>query len=141
LAEKKVGFVGVKGGIRGLLKMGRRKIQTHKFQYSSQDMSDKPQWVEITTFNNIIEWIFNNEIRDIDWKGRLHADSLYRIAKDFKGKIFIGIKGGESSLRDMDEDEIRNKEWNISTQKPNPQWISGELFSTILDEKIVFESL
>ena len=96
LADKSIGFVGVKGGIRGLLKMKKGKIRTHKFQFSSQDMSDKPQWLEIRTFNDIIKWILNNEIRDIEWQGRLHADSLYRIAKDFKEKIFIGIKGGKT---------------------------------------------
>ena len=138
LADKSIGFVGVKGGIRGLLKMKKGKIRTHKFQFSSQDMSDKPQWLEIRTFNDIIKWILNNEIRDIEWQGRLHADSLYRIAKDFKEKIFIGIKGGENTLRSMEADEIRNKEWNISTEKSNPQWISGKLFSQISDEKGVF---
>ena len=138
LADKNIGFVGVKGGIRGLLKMEKGKIRTHKFQFSSQDMSAKPQWIEIQTFNDIIKWILNYEIRNIDWKGRLHADSLYRIAKDFKGKIFIGIKGGENTLRSMEPDEIRNKEWNISTERSNPQWISGELFRQISDEKGVF---
>lgn len=138
LKDKNLGFVGVKGGIRGLLKMEKKKIKNHKFQYTSQDMSNSPQWVEIDTFNAIISWIFQKEIKDIDWRGRLHSDSLYKIAKDFKQKVFIGIKGGENTLRAMGVDEIKNREWNISTEKHNSQWIDGELFYEILNKKNVY---
>ena len=138
LTDKNMGFVGVRGGIRGLLRMEKTKIKNHKFQYTSQDMSNYPQWIEINTFNGIINWIFNKGIREIDWKGRLHADSLYKIAKDFQQKIFIGIKGGENTLRAMGVDEIKNREWNISTEKHNSQWIDGELFYEILNKKNVY---
>ena len=138
LTDKNMGFVGVRGGIRGLLRMEKTKIKNHKFQYTSQDMSNYPQWIEINTFSGIINWIFNKGIREIDWKGRLHADSLYKIAKDFHQKIFIGIKGGENTLRAMGVDEIKNREWNISTEKHNSQWIDGELFYEILNKKNVY---
>ncbi len=138
LEDKNKGYVGVKGGIRGLLKMGERKIKSHKFQYTSQDMSDKPYWIEINTFKDIIKWIFYKEIKEIDWKGRLPSESLYKIAKDFKKKVFIGIRGGETAFKNMEPDEIKNKEWNISTEKANAQWIDGELFCKILDEKSAY---
>jgi hypothetical protein len=138
LAHKNAGYVGVKGGIRGLLKMETTKIRTHRFQYSSQDMSDKPQWIEIETFNKIVAWISTGNVADIAWRGRLHADSLYRVAKDFGNKVFIGIKGGQNALRAMPPEEIRSREWNISTERSNPQWISGALFVEIVDGKGVY---
>ena len=138
LEDKNKGYVGVKGGIRGLLKMGEMKIKSHKFQYTSQDMSDKPYWIEINTFKDIIKWIIYKEIKEIDWKGLLPSESLYKIAKDFKKKVFIGIRGGETALKNMEPDEIINKEWNISTEKANAQWIDGELFCKILDEKSAY---
>jgi hypothetical protein len=138
LEEKDKGYVGVKGGIRGLLKMDKPKIRIHKFQYTSQDMYNKPCWIEIATFKDILGWIFDKKIKNIDWKGRLHAESLYKIAKDFKQKVFIGIKGGEQVLKNMGPDEIKNKKCSISTEKANAQWIDGELFCNIIDEKGVY---
>lgn len=138
LEDKNKGYVGVKGGIRGLLKMGEMKIKSHKFQYTSQDMSYKPYWLEINTFKDIIKWIICKEIKEIDWKGRLPSESLYKIAKDFKKKVFIGIKGGETAFKNMEPDEIKNKEWNISTEKATAQWIDGELFCKILDQKSAY---
>lgn len=139
LEARNKGYVGVKGGIRGLLKMGEsNKIKSHKFQYTSQDMSNKPYWIDIETFRDIIKWLFYKEIKYIDWKGRLPSESLHKIAKDFKKKVFIGIRGGETALKNMEPDEIKNKEWNISTEKANAQWIDGELFCKILDEKSAY---
>ena len=138
LEARNKGYVGVKGGIRGLLKMGESKIKSHKFQYTSQDMSNKPYWIDIETFRDIIKWLFYKEIKYIDWKGQLPSESLHKIAKDFKKKVFIGIRGGETALKNMEPDEIKNKEWNISTEKANAQWIDGELFCKILDEKSAY---
>jgi hypothetical protein len=138
LKNENEGYVGVKGGIRGLLKMEEPKIKIHKFQYTTQDMSEKPNWIEIKTFNDIIKWVLYKEIKDIDWKGNLHSESLYKIAKDYKEKVFIGIKGGEKALKNMEPDQIKNKGWGISTVKATAQWIDGELFCKIIDEKEVF---
>jgi len=138
LKTENEGYVGVKGGIRGLLRLEESKIKSHKFQYTSQDMSKKPYWIEVTTFNDIIKWLLYKEIKDIDWKGNLHSESLYKIAKDFKKNVFIGIKGGEKALKNMTPDEIKNKGWGISTEKATAQWIDGELFCKIIDEKNIF---
>ena len=138
LMLKNSGYVGVKGGMRGLLKMDDTAIKTHKFQYTSQDMSLKPFWLEIDTFKKVISWILYNKIEDIDWKGRFLSKDLYMIAKDYKSKVFIGIRGGENALKNMNKDEIINRDWNISTEKANPQWIDGELFYNIIKQKNVF---
>ena len=138
LQNKTKGYVGVAGGIGGLLKMDKSKIKSHKFQYTSQDMSDKRSWMKITTFKNLIRWLLHKETRDIDWEGQYPSESLYKIAKDFRQKVFIGIQGGEKALRSMEPDVIRNKSWNISTEKATAQWIDGELFLRIIDEKAVY---
>jgi len=101
-------------------------------------MSRKPYWLEVDTFKKIIYWILDNTINDIEWKGRLSSKNLYMIAKDFGPKVFIGIKGGENALRNMSSDKIKNHEWNISTIKASSQWVDGELFYKIMDEKQIF---
>ncbi len=118
--------------------MDNASIKTHKFQYTSQDMSHKPYWLEVDTFKKIISWILNNMVEDIDWKGRLPSKNLYMIAKDYGSKVFIGIRGGENALRNMNADEIKNRDWNISTEKASPQWIDGELFYNMLNQKNIF---
>lgn len=138
LMLKNSGYVGVKGAMRGLLKMDNTAIKTHKFQYTSQDMSLKPLWLEIDTFKKVISWILHNKIEDIDWKGRIPSKNLYTIAKDYKSKVFIGIRGGENALKNMNKDEIINRDWNISTEKANPQWIDGESFYNIIKQKNIF---
>ena len=101
-------------------------------------MSHKPYWLEVDTFKKIISWILNNMVEDIDWKGRLPSKNLYMIAKDYGSKVFIGIRGGENALRNMNADEIKNRDWNISTEKASPQWIDGELFYNMLNQKNIF---
>ena len=138
LMLKDGGYVGVKGAVRGLLKMNNANIRTHKFQYTSQDMSLKPFWLEVDTFKKIVSWLLDNEIGDIDWTGRIPSENLYMIAKDYGSKIFIGIRGGENALRNMSGEEIKKHDWNISTEKANPQWIDGELFYNITKQKNIF---
>lgn len=138
LTLKNSGYVGVKGGMRGLLKMDRTSIKTHEFQYTSQDMSDERNWLEADTFKKIILWLLYNEIGDIGWKGRIPSENLYMIAKDFRSKVFIGIRGGENALKSMTGEEIKNHDWGISTEKATPQWIDGELFYNIIKQKNIF---
>ena len=139
LKIKDKGYVGVQGGIRGLLRMEQDKIKNYKFQYTSQDMSKKSNWIEINTFQNIIKWVLYHEIVEIDWKGSFHSELLYKIANDYKGKVFIGIKGGEEALRNMETQVIKSKEWGISTEQSTTQWIDGTLYCNILKEKGAYQ--
>jgi hypothetical protein len=133
------GYVGVQCGIRGLLKMEQGKIKNHKFQYTSQDMSKKRYWIEINTFQIIIRWILYHELQEIDWNGSFSSELLYKIANDYKGRVFIGIRGGEEALRNMETQVIKSKEWGISTEQSTPQWIDGTLFCDILKEKGAYQ--
>ncbi len=140
LKSKNVGFVGVQGKIKGLLNRDKAVISNYKFQYTSQDMSFKPNWIEIDLFKKIVDWFLYGKVGDIDWTGagKLPSKILYMIAKDFKSQVFIGIQGGEKKLKGMSKDEILKKNWEISTEKATAQWIDGELFYNILTEKEVF---
>jgi len=138
LKDKDKGYVGVQGGIGGLFRMKQGDIKNYKFQYSSQDMSKKSNWIEIDTFLNIIKWLLFSEVEKIDWKGSFNSEFLYKIANSYKEKVFIGIKGGEEALRSMAPKVIEGKKWGISTERSTSQWIDGILFCEILEEKGVF---
>jgi len=138
LTTKITGYIGVRGGIRGLVQMDIPKIKTHKFQYSSQDMSNKPYWIEVDTFKKITSWLLHNEIQEIDWRGNLPSKQLYMIAKDFGSSVYIGIKGGEKALTEMSVDIIKNKNWGISTEQATAQWIDGKSFVQIIQAKSVY---
>jgi len=132
------GFVGVNYDVTGLFRMKVSEIKNYKFQYTSQEMANKRNWLEIEEFKKITRWLIEHSIEDIVWSGVFPSELLYRIACDYKQKVFIGIKGGEKALRDMGAEEIVRRKWEISTEKATAQWIDGVLFSEILKEKDVY---
>lgn len=102
-------------------------------------MSNKPGWFEIGFFNKITKWLINNEEVDVKWQGTFYSDVLFKIAKGFNDKVYIGIQGGEKALKNMDNDKIRNKRWKIDHKKgPTNNWIGGKTFFKILEKKKVF---
>ncbi|MBF0542550.1 MAG: PD-(D/E)XK nuclease family protein, partial [Nitrospirae bacterium] len=128
--EKTSGYVGVNGGVAGLIRISNI-LNDYLFQYSSQDMSNKNNWIDIENFKKIVNWLLNETISEIDWDNlvnTLDSESLFKIAMDFKGKVFIGIRGGLNSLNAMSPIEIKEKKWGISTTKSTNQWIDGETF-------------
>jgi hypothetical protein len=134
------GFVGVQNGIGGLLRrMTMNKIRVHQFQYTKADMSNRAGWLDIELFNNVTKWLVNGENVDIKWQGKFYSDVLFKIAKDFKNNVFIGIKGGASALSNMDNEKIMKKQWQIDYKKgPTSNWIDGGTFYEIIKEKNVF---
>jgi hypothetical protein len=134
------GCVGVKNRISGLLRMSKEDINNKKFQYTSQDMLHKNHWIGIKKFKSICKWIIDGSLEEIEWDDNLSSKLLYRIAKDYKDKVFIGIKGGKDALEGMEAEVLKTKKWNISICQPNPQWISGELYYKILKEKGINEN-
>ena len=59
---------------------------------------------------------------------------IYQIANDFN--IFVGIRGEELALRSLSIDEIKSKEWAITTNNEgkNRQWIDGKLYCEIFEQ-------
>ena len=133
------GYVGVATGISGLFRMQKETLKTFKFQYTTTDMSTKWQWLDIITFNKITKWILNDEFADIDWEGTYSSDVLYKIAKGFRNRVFIGIQGGKEALMKMENTTIRSKKWGISPESgKSKNWIDGETFFEIIEDKDVF---
>lgn len=131
-------FVGVKGGRRGLLQMQPNELRNYGFQYSKQNMTNKRNWMHVDEFKKLAAWILNKDKPTIEWEGKFPADILYKISKDYGSYVFIGIKGGESALNSMSSSDIKNKEWQVGTEKATSQWIPGDKFKEILEKKQVF---
>lgn len=133
--ENKQGFVGVQYGISGLLQLESNQILKTKFQYTSEDMSGRRNWIRIADFNRIIEWM-NSKSKGLEWLrlvGKLPVEALYKIAKRSGDEVYIGIKGGEKSLQEMPPQIIKTKNWGISTKQPSEQWIKGRKFAEIIE--------
>lgn len=139
LRSMKNGFVGVKDGISGLLKMSLSDIGKHQFQVSQNDMLGKRNWMPLDQFLLITDWRLNGAISDkIEWECKLNSKLLYAIVKDFKDTVFIGIQGGSSALNSMTPANIKQKSWSISRNQGVRNWISGSKFNSILDKLSVF---
>jgi hypothetical protein len=140
LKGEPAGFVGVKNDIAGLLRMESTILKKYKFQYTSQDMTHKRNWIEINLFNKLAKWTLerdsaNVKLPEIQWNGNYPSDILYLIAKSYGDKVYIGIRGGDEKLHSLSKDEITGKRWGISTSKNTNQWIPGSQFCAILERK------
>ncbi|EFI36058.1 hypothetical protein Dthio_PD3502 [Desulfonatronospira thiodismutans ASO3-1] len=138
LKQMSSGFVGVGNGIRGLLRMDGNDIKSYKYQYTSHNMENKKNWMPIDVFKKLASWKLGASTPDIKWQGKFPADILYKISKDYRSTVFIGIQGGENALNSMSSSDIKNKEWQVGTEKVSSHWIPGDKFKEILDEKHVF---
>ncbi|MCF8304482.1 MAG: PD-(D/E)XK nuclease family protein [Bacteroidales bacterium] len=133
-----IGYVGVKGGNRGLLKMDAEDIKEHDFQFTTANMSEEHFWVEKDLFIKVADWLLNDIKHEIEWpEKQLKSKVIYKIAKDYP-QIRVGIRGGEKALERMTPEKIREKEWKISsTGKGTNEWFSGKKFKDIVEKKQV----
>ena len=138
------GYFGVKGGISGLLKLETGILTKNKFQYTSQDMSFKSNWINLENCRGFILWLLeqNHSPHWIDWNElvntTLSSKHLFRISAEFRDQIYVGIRGGVESLKSMKPEEVKKKKWGISTIKSTAQWIDGKTFHDVLKENQVF---
>ena len=136
IKKRNTGFVGVQYDIGGLLRMNPDEIKNYKFQYTSQNMENKKNWIKADVFISIASWLIDKHVREIQWNGKFASESLYKIASSFGDKVFIGIKGGVKTLKSLSFADIQKKSWSISTEKSTNQWINGKLFCEVYKEKI-----
>lgn len=136
IKQKSGGFVGVAHGLSGLLAFSRAELEAYSFQFTESDMMNRTNWISISDFNAIADWILYNSPIQYDWDVKLNAALIQKIASSSSAnKIYVGIQGGENALRGMDADTISAKGWRISTTKKTSQWIDGDTFSEILTSK------
>lgn len=136
IRKRETGFVGVQYDIGGLLRMDPNNIKKYKFQYTSQNMENKKNWIKANVFISIANWIVDNQISDIQWHGKYASESLYKIASSFGDKVFIGMQGDKKALENYSFADIQSKSWQISTEKSNNQWIDGKIFCDIYKKKM-----
>ncbi|TWI68627.1 PD-(D/E)XK nuclease superfamily protein [Desulfobotulus alkaliphilus] len=141
LKKKESGFVGVQAGLSGLLKMDKSRLETWSFQFTSQNMADKRNWIPLKQFKELANWLLGGEAPDMEWEGRFGVSALYKIALDYGDRVFIGVQGGEQSLKAMDVEIIQDKSWGISMEKTGNNWIAGSVFVAILMEKEFFVNM
>ncbi|MCW5206708.1 PD-(D/E)XK nuclease family protein [Desulfobulbus sp. F5] len=138
LMQKDRGYVGVNYGTSGLLRMTVEDFKTYRFQYTTQNMQNKRKWMELYEFKNKVSWKLYGTTDGVVWEDKLSSDLLYQIARIFGEKVFIRMRGGESSLCKMDTEEIRNRSWSISMTKATAEYFDGKLFYDILSQKKIF---
>lgn len=145
-------FVGIRYGQAGLINLAWRDQHFYEGQLfpvvnSTHYRASNWQYLPVRIFKIFSEWAMNPEggiDGEIEWKGKpFGAKNLYRIAKyGDVSNLCIGIKGGLTSLYNMDVDEIiKRAGWEIGTRiKSENTWFSLDEFKKCLDEKgISFE--
>ena len=140
LMRKDRGYVGVNHGTGGLLRMTKQDLEQYEFQYTTQDMQAKRKWMELDEFKKKVAWKLHGMTEGVVWEDKLSSELLYQIARDFGENVFIGIRGGEKSLSNMDINTIKEKSWQISMTKSKREsgWLDGKLFYDILSQKNMF---
>jgi len=134
LAQEDKGFVGVKDGISGLIRMYmKREIDKYSFQYTTTDMTGRRNWLPIEDFKAIRQGSAGSLI-SLENK-TLPSDVLNTIATWEVNNVFTGIKGGNDSLNEMSKEQINNKQLAISRKRNTKQWIPGDQFVDILKSK------
>ncbi len=84
------------------------------------------------------------EYSDIEWGTYYPAKVLYYTASVYGSEVYIGIRkergkgarlSGEEALKSMEPDEIISRSWKILNYKKTYEWIDGELFCNIIEQK------
>ncbi len=134
LILRESGFVGISGGLNGLIALPRETIESRPYQYTTQDMTGRPHWIPLSVFQTMYRWLCEDiKEEDFLWDfPRLAADVLLKIARSHQNSVYIGIRGGLSSLNRMSRDEIAAKRWCIKMHKLNNNYVSGEEYVSSL---------
>jgi hypothetical protein len=144
IARKETGYVGVRGGLTGLLRINRHDFSSRSYQFSESDMSNRNQWLSVDAFKAIYKWRVQGLAPNVSWDAKLPSDLIYQIvfACCPEQSIFVGIKGGSNALKQMSTETISEKSWSIisTDTAPNSQWIPGDLFRRILTSKGLWQT-
>jgi len=149
LKNKDYGFVGVENGMSGLLKLSKEAIQSRLFPFDTVKVNIF--WISLNEFLVTVKRKFSENTNfqstqhqisrgssSPGYMGKFNAASIYEMVCTQKNaRFYIGIKGGERALLDMERHEIDNMSHKQVTtgEQPNSQWISGERFRQIYENK------
>jgi uncharacterized membrane protein len=131
-------FVGVNYGIIGLLSLSKEELEKKTFQFTSETI-DSYRWLSRDLFIVIGDSIINNKFINVDWinyiNSRFPYNIIYNIAINTDKTFYIGIKGGETSLENMKNEEIEKSQWGLSLKKENNQWVEKKKYIEIFNKK------
>lgn len=140
--NKTNGFIGVKDGLSGLLRnLSDNSIAARTYQFTTQDMSTKSNWMPLSSFKTLMSFFANEQI-EFTWdqvfgksKIVLHSLLIFELAKRKGPPFYVGIKGGEQALLQFSVREIQEKRWGVSVDKETNQFVEKERFREILEGK------
>jgi len=139
ILKKTSGIVGIKGGLTGLLRQSGNDLKGAEYQYSESDSPHHSCWISVDDFKQIYNWRVSGAPPVIKWdRKRLSAEILYDIVSACTSQsLYIGIRGGMNALQNMGRQTIQNSAWQLisADEAPGSQWISGDDFRKVLDEK------
>ena len=137
LKKKTVGYVGVKHGIAGLIRMDKICISSHGFQYDPSHECDRQHWIHLNDFLAVAKLLIEGADLPADFKQHLDSESIYKIiCQSVSDNIYVGIRGGEKKLLEMSKEEIEEKSWGVTnSDPPTNQWIQGSRYRQIYEEK------
>jgi len=117
----------------------KEKAKSYQFKYSQEDLSDKVQWLKVSDFNKLIDWIINGNQPYIDWSiwKTISARNIYTITEKYKN-VYIGIRGGLKELENLSDELLFSKRWQVSNEKISNEWISGNDYFNTIKKKGIF---
>ncbi|GHT49494.1 hypothetical protein FACS1894102_4250 [Spirochaetia bacterium] len=140
--DNTITFVGVRYGIYGLLDHEKEDLKSRSFQYTTENMNNH-RWLKRDLFIKISDYIINENFDTLDWIEDIPTAApsviIYKLAQKTKKEFFIGIRGGESALTEMNKETIFDKTWSISINKRTDEWITNDKFLEIVKSKNVFD--
>lgn len=145
LALKAKGYVGIRGGIKALMRYSAGDLKQAQFQYDEcdEDTGRGYQWLPMDTFGQVYAWRLHGKSPDIAWdKQPLFAEQLYELSKSCGDqKLYVGMQGGAAALERMDNEKIRSATWPVTRADApaSTQWFALALLGEILARKGVFD--
>jgi hypothetical protein len=141
ILNKSDGFVGIKGGVIGLIRQNIEKIKTTHYKFG--DIPENGQWVSVNIFQQICNYKEHGIPHRIEWDRKEYpASLLYFIVSTCSPEqpLYIGIQGGLRALKGMGVEKIKSKKtkWLLSDTQESNNWISGADFKRELEEKNVY---
>lgn len=135
LNKKDDGFVGIQHGVSGLLRLSTGELKARKFQFAKESMEGRQNWLKLEDFKKLVEWRLEGKVPEIRWDNRFPFDVIEKIVQDFQDKVFVGIRGGMESLKQLGLEEIDNRSWEIKSNQKSDEWIPGDIFLQVIRAK------
>ena len=148
ITAKTDGYVGVQGGVVGLLgDVASGKVHKHQYQYStSSELDGQKNWLPVQIFKQIValetpggDWSWCNE------QLVLKASLILFFARQYPSAFYVGVRGGKKALQtlidtrkacgdpSLDNEDAWSIRTDISHLSRKVNWMSADEFRIIVD--------